>query len=83
MIRWGACEACSCKDSEIAFLRSLVRPTPEPRYRALPSPTMEADAILSGTDMQITLEDTQEDREQGKRQAEIDSEAAKILSANY
>ena len=82
MIRFGKCQACSCKDSEITFLRSLVRPEPSPKRSAFES--IEADAIIGGNDMQIEINDEQFDKIQtNQRQDEIDSEAAKILSGNY
>ncbi len=78
MITFGACKVCAAKDSEIAFLRALVRPEPSLPSDPLPIITLEADAIIGGSDQQLQL--VQPDN---TRQAELDSEAATILAGTY
>lgn len=80
MIRFGRCECCSVLKEEVSFLRSLVAPKPETKQDELPRVTFEADGVLSGQDHQTDFESI---ITTGTRQAEIDSEAARILSANY
>jgi hypothetical protein len=79
MIRFGACECCAVLKEEVSFLRSLVRPKPSP-HNPLPIVTFEADQVIGGGDHQTEFQWTPEEEQ---RQAEIDSEAARILSANY
>lgn len=80
MITFGACKTCAELRSERDFLRSLIRPKPEPKVDAFPIVTFEADQIISGADEQKTFTLQVEDEE---RQAEINSEAARILSGQY
>jgi hypothetical protein len=77
VIRFGACECCKLLREEVLFLRSLVRPKTV-KFESLPSVTLEADAVLGGTDQQMEFSE-----EERQRQVEIDSERAKILSGNY
>lgn len=80
MIRFGRCECCAVLKEEITFLRSLVTPKPEPKQDLLPRITFEADGIISGQDHQT---DFDMNPKVDERQAEIDSEAAKLLAGTY
>ena len=77
-IQLGTCKACACKDSEIEFLRALIRPKPEVNQNYLPTVTLEADAIMSGNDVQLEI-----NRDDQVRQSDVDDEAARILSGQY
>lgn len=79
-IRFGDCECCSVLKDEVKFLRSLASPKPEPKAELLPRITFEADGVLSGQDHQT---DFDMNPKIDMRQAEIDSEAAKILAGTY
>ncbi len=79
MIRFGRCQCCEALKSERDFLRSLIRPKPEPKVDALPVVTFEADGVLSGVDHQHEISTNVED----ERQREIDSERARILAGTY
>lgn len=78
MIRFGRCQCCELLKDEVSFLRSLVRPKPETKHDPLPIVHMEQDAIMSGTEDQIILTD-----EEKRRQDEIASEQARVLSGTY
>lgn len=80
MIRFGACECCAVLKEEVLFLRSLVRPKPEPKVDALPVVTFEADAVIGGTDHQTEFE---MNPKVDQRQAEILSERDRILAGTY
>ena len=81
MIRFGACECCAVLRDEVAFLRSLVRPKPEPKFEPLPTVHLEADAILGGHNEQIEIPALSS--EELKRQQEVDEERARILAGEY
>lgn len=72
------CRCCELLKSEVAFLRSILRPKAE-HFDPLPIVTFEADQIISGADHKTEFTTPEQD----KRQAEIDSEAARILSGQY
>lgn len=78
MISFGACKCCAVLQEEVLFLRSLVRPKAPMRYESLPVVTLEADAVISGTSEQIEFSSDEQ-----RRQSEIDSERARILSGEY
>lgn len=75
-----SCKCCAAQREEIIFLRSLVTPKPEPRQELLPRITFEADGVLSGQDHQT---DFSMNPKIDTRQADIDSEAAKLLAGTY
>lgn len=80
MITFGPCKCCEQLRSERDFLRSLIRPKPVPNVDVFPIVTFEADQIISGADEQKTFSPHVKNDE---RQAEIDSEAARIFSGQY
>lgn len=80
MALFGPCQCCAALKEEVHFLRSLVRPPAEPKPDLLPRITFEADSVLGGQDHQT---DFDMNPQIDMRQAEIDSEAAKLLSGNY
>lgn len=80
MIRFGACECCAVLKDEVLFLRTLARPKTEPKQEMLPRITFEADGVLSGQDHQT---DFDMNPKIDVRQADIDSEAAKLLAGTY
>lgn len=75
---FGGCKCCAILKEEVQFLRSLVRPKPEPRYDALPTVTLEADALISGAGGDQVMVDRSD-----SRQEDIESERARILSGEY
>lgn len=77
MIRFGACECCAAYKEEILFLRSLLRPKPI-KFESLPTVTLEADAVIGGTDQQLDFSE-----EERQRQNDIDSERASLLAGTY
>lgn len=79
-IRFGDCECCAVLKEEISFLRTLVTPEPDQKQELLPRITFEADSVLGGQDHQTDFE---MNPKYDERQAQIDSEAAKLLSGNY
>lgn len=74
-----SCKCCAELRSERDFLRSLIRPKPEARVDALPIVTFEADQVIGGGDHQTQFLTAEEQQ----RQAEIASEAARVLSGQY
>lgn len=79
MIRFGRCECCAVLKEEVHFLRSLVRPKEDLKIDSLPIVTFEADQVISGADHQTKFYSAEEEQ----RRAEIDSEAARVLSGQY
>lgn len=79
-IRFGDCECCSVLKEEISFLRTLVTPKSEPKSELLPRITFEADSVIGGQDHQTDFE---MNPKYDERQAEVDSEAAKLLAGTY
>lgn len=75
---FGTCKTCAAMREEILFLRSLVRPKSPPKFESLPKITLEADAIINGSDQQMEVS-----YEERIRQEAIDSERAMILSGQY
>lgn len=75
-----SCKGCEAHREEITFLRSLVRPKPEQPHVHLPRVTFEADSVIGGQDHQTDFE---MNPKYDERQAEIDSEAAKLLAGTY
>lgn len=74
-----ACKSCEALKSERDFLRSLIRPKPDAKVDALPIVTFEADQVISGADHQTQFLSAEEEQ----RQAEIASEASRVLSGQY
>lgn len=72
------CKTCAALKEEVQFLRSLIRPKAPQKYEPLPIVQLEQDAIMNGTDEQIVLSN-----EEQRRQSEIESERARMLSGEY
>lgn len=77
---FGPCQCCAALKEEVLFLRSLVRPAPQPKQDLLPRITFEADSVLGGQDHQTDFE---MNPKYDERQAQIDSEASRILAGTY
>jgi hypothetical protein len=75
---FGECKTCKALKEEVQFLRSLVRPKSEPKYNPLPIVQLEQDAIMNGAGEQIIVSSDEQ-----RRQEELDSERAKLLSGEY
>lgn len=73
------CKCCELLKAEVSFLRSIISPKREV-LNPLPRVTFEADSVLGGQDHQT---DFSMNPKYDERQAEIDSEAAKLLAGNY